>query len=124
MLVLPKGHPLAERERIAPEALNGQPFMLLEHGGKTEVSEFLELHQVKPSVRFSTWDDYAILSTVESGLGMGIIPRLILQRIPYEVEIRPFTEPFYREIGLAFPGRKNVSTVVKRFVEYLNYRNS
>lgn len=123
MLILPKGHPLAAKERVSPSDLTDEPFMLLEHGGKTEVSEFLEQHQVKPSVRFTTWDDYAILSMVESGLGIGILPRLILQRIPYQVEIRSFTEPYYREIGLAFPGRKTVSTVTRRFVEYLKYRD-
>jgi len=122
MLVLPKGHPLAESGRVEPSALNGQPFMLLEHGGKTEVSEFLELHRVRPSIRFTTWDDYAILSMVESGLGIGILPRLILQRIPYQVEIRGFTEPYHREIALALPGKKTASTAVKRFIGYLGYR--
>ena len=29
-----------------------------------------------------------------------ILPRLILRRISYHVEMRSFTEPFYREIGL------------------------
>ena len=123
VLVLPKKHPLAELDRIPPTELNGQPFMLLEHGGKTEVSEFLELHGVNPSVRFTTWDDYAILSMVECGLGIGILPCLILQRIPYDVEIRSFTEPYYREIALALPCRKKPSAVVKRFVEYLKYRS-
>lgn len=119
MLILPKGHPLAKKKRIQPADLNGESFMLLEHGGKTEVSEFLALHNINPAVRFTTWDDYAILSMVESGLGIGILPRLILQRIPYEVEIRSFTEPYYREIALALPGKKNVSTVVNRFIDYL-----
>lgn len=59
---------------------------------------------------------------VESGLGIGILPRLILQRIPYDVEIRAFTEPYYREIALALPNRRNPSTVVRRFVDYLKYR--
>ncbi|MBR0161735.1 MAG: LysR family transcriptional regulator [Oscillospiraceae bacterium] len=123
VLVLPKKHPLAALDRIPPVELNGQPFMLLEHGGKTEVSEFLELHGLKPSVCFTTWDDYAILSMVECGLGIGILPRLILQRIPYDVEIRSFTEPYYREIALALPYRKKPSIVVKRFTEYLKYRS-
>lgn len=123
MLILPKGHPLAKKKRIQPADLNGESFMLLEHGGKTEVSEFLALHNINPAVRFTTWDDYAILSMVESGLGIGILPRLILQRIPYEVEIRSFTEPYYREIALALPGKKNVSTVVNRFIDYLKYRS-
>jgi len=72
--VLPVGHPLTKKHALNPHDLDGQPFMLLEHGGKTEVSEMLETHQIKPDIRFTTWDDYAILSMVESGLGIGILP--------------------------------------------------
>ena len=53
--VLPVGHPLAQKEKIALEDLNGQPFLLLEHGGKTEVSDLLEQRGVRPHVRFTTW---------------------------------------------------------------------
>lgn len=120
--VLPVGHPLAQRDVLSPDDLDGQPFMLLEHGGKTEVSELLEKHRVTPDVRFTTWDDYAILSMVESGLGIGVLPRLILRRIPYRVEIRSFSEPFFREIALAMK-RGTSSVAVRRFVQYLEYRD-
>lgn len=121
--VLPKNHRLSKKEKLKPADLQDEPFMLLEHGGKTEVSEFLEQNKVMPDIRFTTWDDYAIMSMVESGLGIGILPRLILKRIPYDVEIRSFTKPFYREIALAMRNQKTASTAVKRFVQYLNYRN-
>ncbi len=122
--VLPVDHPLTTKDMLCPQDLNDQPFMLLEHGGKTEVSEYLEAHLLKPDIRFTTWDDYAILSMVENGLGIGILPRLILQRIPYKVEIRSFSEPLYREIGLAMRNSKLISAAVTKFIEYLKYRDS
>ncbi len=121
--VLPVDHPLTKKDVLNPHDLDDQPFMLLEHGGKTEVSELLEEHQVKPDIRFTTWDDYAILSMVESGLGIGVLPRLILRRIPYKVEIRGLFEPFYREIGLAMKDGGTTSAAVHRFVQYLKYRD-
>ncbi len=108
---------------LDPHDLDGQPFMLLEHGGKTEVSELLERHHINPDIRFTTWDDYAILSMVESGLGIGVLPRLILRRIPYQVEIRSFSEPFYREIGFAMKNGSTCSIAVQRFVQYLKCRD-
>ncbi len=121
--VLPVGHQLTGKDMLDPRDLEGQPFMLLEHGGKTEVSELLEKNHVKPDIRFTTWDDYAILSMVESGLGIGILPRLILRRIPYRVEIRSFSEPFFREIGFAVKSREIASVAVQRFEQYLKYRD-
>lgn len=121
--VLPVGHQLTGKDMLDPRDLEDQPFMLLEHGGKTEVSELLEKNHVKPDIRFTTWDDYAILSMVESGLGIGILPRLILRRIPYRVEIRSFSEPFFREIGFAVKSGEIASVAVQRFEQYLKYRD-
>ncbi len=121
--VLPADHSLAKKERVTPQDLEGQPFMLLEHGGKTEVSELLEKHHVKPDIRFTTWDDYAILSMVESGLGIGILPRLILRRVPYQIEVRSFTIPFFREIGFAYQKSGTTSAAVMEFIQYLKYRD-
>ena len=121
-VVLPKEHPLAKCAAIDPHALDGQPFLLLERGGKTEVSDLLARFGVHPNVRFTTWEDYAILSMVEKGLGVGILPQMILQRIPYEVEVRPLTTPYYREIGLAMKDPARLSPAAKKFLEYLPLR--
>lgn len=95
-VVLPVGYPLAVHESVPIEALNGLPFLLLEHGGKTEVSDLLERAHVQPDVRFTTWEDFAIMAMAERGLGVGILPDLILRRIPYRIEIRPLANPYYR----------------------------
>lgn len=119
VVVLPKGHPLAGRERIPIAALEGQDFILLERGGRTEVTKLLEKSGVHPRIRFTTWEDYAIMAMVEKGLGIGILPRLILERIPYQLEIRSLQEPYHRKIGLAVKDRKMMSPAAARFLEYL-----
>ena len=91
--------------------------------GLARERELLEKNHLKPDIRFTTWDDYAILSMVESGLGIGILPRLILRRIPYRVEIRSFSEPFFREIGFAVKSGEIASVAVQRFEQYLKYRD-
>lgn len=122
-VVMPAGHPLAQRERIAAEDLNGVPFLLLERGGKTEVSDLLERDQIHPDIRFTTWEDFAIMSMAEKGLGIGILPDMILRRTPYKIEIRPLREPYYRPIGLAMKNRERITPAVKTFIEYLPFRD-
>ena len=53
------------------------PFMLLEKGAKAEISEIFERLNISPKVHFTTCDDYAIMSMVENGLGISILPELI-----------------------------------------------
>lgn len=118
-VVLPQGHPLAKNKTIEIEALNGLPFLLLEHGGKTEVTDLLERYNISPDIRFTTWEDFAIMSMAEKGLGVGILPGMILQRIPYKIEIRPLKQPYLRTVGLVMKSSKNLTPAVKKFIEYL-----
>lgn len=122
--ILPAGHPLAQKDTVPIADFNNQPFLLLEHGGKTEVSDLLSSYHVRPDIRFTTWEDFAIMAMVEKGMGISILPDLILQRVPYKIEIRPLKEPYYRSIGLAMKSRKNLTPAVQKFIEYLPFRET
>lgn len=96
--------------------------MLLEKGAKAEVSEIFERCNLTPKVHFTTWDDYAIMSMVESGLGISTLPQLILKRVPYHIVAKELDVPAYRNIGLALRDKKTASLAAKRFLEYLSFR--
>ena len=100
------------------------PFLLLEHGGKTEVSDLLERCGVKPDIRFTTWEDFAIMAMVERGMGVGILPDMILRRIPYRLEIRSLQTPYYRPIGLAMKRGLHPAPAVRKLIEYLPFRET
>ncbi len=118
-VILPSEHAFALQDTIAITDLEQQPFLLLEHGGKTEVSELLEKYNVSPDIRFTTWEDFAIMAMVEKGMGISILPELILKRIPYQLEIRSLQEPYYRAVGLAMKNRNHLTPAVQKFIEHL-----
>lgn len=122
MAIIPEGHRYADSDAFPVEALCDEPFMLLEKGAKAEISAIFERHNLTPKVHFTTWDDYAVMSMVESGLGISILPSLILKRIPYRIVAKPLTIPAYRDIGIALKSSKTASLAVRRFMEYLQYR--
>ncbi len=122
LAVLPENHKLIQCDKVSIADLCDEPFMLLEKGAKAEVSEIFEKNGLVPRVRFTTWDDYAIMSMVESGLGIAILPELILRRVPYRIVAKELDVPAYRNIGLALREKKTSSLAVKRFIDYLKYR--
>lgn len=122
MVVLPQDHPIANCDKFPISELVNSPFMLLEKGAKAEVSEIFEQHQISPQISFTTWDDYAIMSMVENGLGISILPELILQRIPYQIIAKELEVPAFRNIGIGMREQKSLSLASKRFLEYLAYR--
>ncbi len=122
LAVIPEDHPLADCEKFPIAALCDGPFILLEKGENSEVSEIFRRCGLTPKVHFTTWDDFSIMSMVESGLGVDILPQLILRRTPYRILTKELDVPAYRSIVLAMRSKKTASLAVKRFIEYLQYR--
>lgn len=122
LVVIPENHPFANCEKFPINELLNSPFMLLEKGAKAEISEIFELHQISPHISFTTWDDYAIMSMIENGLGISILPELILQRIPYQIVAKELEVPAYRNIGIGMREQKSLSLAANRFLDYLSYR--
>ncbi len=116
LAVVPEGHRLAAAKSVTLADLCEEPFILLEHGNDNEVSPLFERAGLNPHARFSTWDDYAIMSMVESGLGLAILPELICRRCNYRVVTRPLRPRVRRDIAAVYrPGL--LSTAARAFLD-------
>ncbi len=117
LAVLPEDHPDAASEVFPVSGFVDEPFLLLEKENRAEVSRLLESCGIVPHVRFTTWDEQTILSMVERGLGVSILPETALRRCAYRVAARKLDVPAYRNLGVALRSRKTASLAVKRFLE-------
>jgi len=122
LVILPENHPMASCDKFPVSALADYPFMLLEKQEKAEISEIFDRCGFSPNIHFTTVDDYAVMSMVEKGLGISILPELILRRTPYRIITKELDVPSFRKLGIAMRDRKTASLAVKRFMEYLQYR--
>ena len=122
LAILPENRKLINCDKFPITEFCNEPFMLLEKGAKAEISEVFERYKLTPKIHFTTWDDYSIMSMVESGLGISILPELILKRVPYKIVAKELNVPAYRSIGLALKNKKTASLAVKKFIDYLKYR--
>lgn len=122
LAVLPAGHPLADCDVFPLEQLYHESFIMQGKGAKAEAQDFFDRHDLHPPVYCTTWDDYAIMNMVERGLGISLLPELILRRVPYNIVVKELDIPVHRDIGFALRDEKTASLAVKRFMEYLKYR--
>ena len=112
------------RQNTAPCIAECKPFLLLEHGGKTEVYDLLSSYHVHPDIRFTTWEDFAIMAMVEKGMGISILPDLILKRAPYKSRNTPAGRAVLPLSRARNEKQKNLTPAVQKFIEYLPFRET
>ncbi len=122
-VILPQNHPLADADYFPVKELTNDPFILLEKGAKEEISAIFDRNHLKPDIRFTTVDDYAAMAMVDKGLGISILPGLILKKNPFDVVIKELDVPADRTLGYAVKKRGEESLAVKRFLEYLSFKS-
>ncbi len=117
-IVLPPEHPLAG-EQVALKDLKDETFVLMESGYSQIVEKMFRAAGIRPRQQYTVKDDYTVMSMVESGLGVSLLPELILQRTPYRLYTCPAEPAFYRRLGVSWMKREESSIAVTKFVQYL-----
>ncbi len=118
-VILPEGHPLADEETVPVTELTEYPFILLEKGEKEEISAVFDAYHLHPDIKFTTVDDYAAMAMVEKGLGISILPGLILQKHPFRIVIKSLNVDAHRSLGYAVKQHDQLSLAAKRFIDFL-----
>lgn len=95
-----------------------EQFILLERGSDDEITPLFRRAGLTVRSKLSTWDDYAIMAMVEDGLGVSILPALILRRCQFDVAVRPLEGRPHRLINAIYR-TADVSLAAARFLEYL-----
>lgn len=119
LAVLPKGHRLARRKVLSLAELTEDPFFLLDEGEWSEPLDIFRKNGLMPNVQYHVYDDYAIMSMIEQGLGITVLPALILSRCQYQVETRRITPPIVRNICLSYKNKKVLPVASRRFIDFI-----
>ena len=114
--ILPKGHRLASMDQIPIQELDQDPFISLLQSSAHDIHRALDNAGVHPNIKFTTKDDYAILAMVEQGLGISIVPQLLIRGRAQNLAVRPLVPRASRTIALAIP-QGEALPVVSAFTE-------
>ena len=119
LAVLPEGHPLADMDTVPLELMAKEPLIIVEEGGINTVLSAFSAAGLTPRVNFRIHDDYTILSMVEKGIGVSILPSMLLDRAPYKIKTVPTDIPVKRTIGIAYQDYEMLPIAAKKFIKFI-----
>lgn len=119
LAILPKNSRFAAYPKFPLSECEREPFISLLQSSDHDARRALEAAGIKPNVRFYTKDDYAIIAMVEQGLGISIMPELLLKGRHDDLQILPLVPEAKRIIGLAVADSERAGPAVRRFADYV-----
>ncbi len=119
LAILPPDSRFASYPKFPLAECETEPFISLLQSSDHDARRALEAAGVKPNVRFYTKDDYAIIAMVEQGLGMSIMPELLLKGRHDRLLTLPLVPEAKRTIGLAIAAGDKAGPAVRRFADYV-----
>ncbi|MBX4149054.1 LysR family transcriptional regulator [Paenibacillus lautus] len=119
LVLLPMEHPLNSEDSITLSQIENEPFIMPSKGSDYDVNRMLEKARIKPDIKYTLGDDYAIMAMVEKGLGISILPELVLRGQQRNIRLIELKEKSFRSLGIAVNSMREISPATKRFLDYV-----
>ncbi|MDU2064206.1 MAG: LysR family transcriptional regulator [Sporomusaceae bacterium] len=117
MVILPPKHPLREAKKISYEQMQDECFIMPQWGSDDNIRRILKEHNLNLQIKYELMEERTILAMVQRGLGISILPELILEHVPEGVQLVELAEADYRLLGVAALSFKNISPAARKFLD-------
>ena len=91
----------------------------VKEGEDYEIVAALDKMGVRPQVKYTAREDRTILSMVSKGLGISLLPELMVRHSPAPITACRPPMTFHRTIGIGVKDEKALSNSTRLFVDYV-----
>ncbi|MEC0370382.1 LysR family transcriptional regulator [Paenibacillus chibensis] len=116
LCIMPPGHPLSGHPSIQYSQIAQEPFIMPKEGSDYDVRRVLKKGNIKPPVSFQAADDYAIIAMVENGLGISILPEMIIQGRTNTVAALELEDHSCRNLGIALNPSQSSTPAAQKLI--------
>lgn len=118
--VLPKPHRLSQQVSVTLQDLQHESLLLIEEGNFSEPLEAFRQQQLEVDVKIWAHDDDTVAMMVQEGLGVSILPELVLQGTNYQVDLKPLQPTLYRKVGIIKKDDNSLPIASKYFIDLIH----
>lgn len=128
LCVMPKGaRGDSEKNYIDIEEMRAHQFVTQRECTDADIQKFLKENSLRIQSNYHVVDDLSTIALVEKGFGICLMPKLVMQDIPYEVDCYPVYPQACRIIGIAAMNPNfmapAVRTMYNHILEKYNYES-
>jgi DNA-binding transcriptional LysR family regulator len=117
--VVPKGWPVPAGGVMTPEQMRGQKFVIQGESTDADIQNYLQKYKIDTLSRCRVVDDMSNIAMVEAGIGIAIMPQLILRDCRAAIDIYPVEPQEYRVIGLAVQEAAAMAPAVEQMRQHI-----
>ena len=110
---------LSGLESVTMEDIKDYPFLLTENTYDRDVDNLIRQSGYTPEVKYTSRDDYVVLAMVRHGIGISIIPKLVVEGFSKDFSVVPYRPAFYRTLGIAIRSWDDAGPLAKFLIEFI-----
>lgn len=125
LCIVPKGFPKREEtETMSIEEMRDQVFVSQMETTDADIANFLKQNKLNVRSNYHVVDDLSTIAMVAAGFGICIMPELVMNDIPYSVDMYPTAPEAYRIIGISVLNPNFMAPAVKMLYNHVieNYK--
>ena len=119
MVVFPPGHELSKYDYVPVDKLREYPFIMTYKSYDKDPHRVFEDAGFTPEVRYYSRDDFAVLSMVQRGLGLAILPELTINEFPGNYDTRMLEPEAYRTLGIGLRSHEYAGPLAKFVIKFI-----
>ena len=119
MAVFSSRYDLGKYDAVPVDALKDMPLIMEYHSYDRDSHRVFEEAGIEPDVHYYSKDDFAIVSMVQKGLGVTILPEMIVEEFPGDYDYRMLDPERYRTLGVAIKSLADAGPLAKFVIKYI-----
>ena len=119
LCIVPQDWPEPQGGVMTPALMNGQSFVVQCDATDAEMRQFLKKYKISTERRCHVIDDQSNIAMVEAGLGISIMPQMLLRNCKAAVKVYPIEPEEYRVVGLAVQRPASMAPAVEQMFHHI-----
>ena len=120
LCVTPKDFEVANPNYISVKELENQAFVFQREACDTDVQAFLDKYHITIETNHHVIDDQSTFALIEAGMGIGIMPEILVKKMSSNINSYALHPAEYRTICLATTHPHNLLPAVNQFIQFVN----